>query len=166
MSLFEELKRRNVFRVGIAYIVAAWLLVQIAGMAFDIVGVGDGLLRGVAILLALGFIPAVIFAWAFELTPEGIKREKEVNRDASITNVTAKKLDYITIALVLGAVLVVAVDRLIPSSEKGSDPFSDSQSQVTDKDVAEKGSDPISDPISHGEDNLSHHPAASDFGKS
>jgi TolB-like protein/tetratricopeptide (TPR) repeat protein len=117
MSLFEELKRRNVFRVGIAYIVAAWLLVQIADLAFDIVGVGDGLLRGVAILLALGFIPAVIFAWAFELTPEGIKREREVNRDASITGVTAKKLDFVTIGLLVAVLAVVAIDRLIPSAD-------------------------------------------------
>jgi len=151
MSLFEELKRRNVFRVGIAYIVAAWLLVQIAGMAFDILGLGDGLLRGVAVLLALGFIPAVIFAWAFELTPEGIKREKEVNRDASITSVTAKKLDYITIALVLGAVLVVAVDRMSPQgdtpSEMGSEPFSGNYTKANESSAKEKGSDPISKSI-------------------
>ncbi len=121
-GLIEELKRRNVFRVGIAYIVAAWLLVQIADLAFDIVGVGDGLLRGVAILLALGFIPTVIFAWAFELTPEGIKRESEVNRTESITNVTAKKLDFVTIGLLIGAILVVAVDRMLP--EKGPDTIS------------------------------------------
>ena len=65
MSLFEELKRRNVFRVGIAYIVAAWLLVQMADLALDIIGADDWVLRAVAILLALGFIPTVIFAWAF-----------------------------------------------------------------------------------------------------
>src|SRR5688572_30685764 len=101
MSLFEELKRRNVFRVGIAYIVAAWLLVQVADLALDIVGADEWLLRGVAIILALGFIPTIIFAWAFELTPEGIKREKEINRDASITHVTAKKLDFVTIGLLV-----------------------------------------------------------------
>ncbi len=116
MSFFEELKRRNVFRVGVAYIVAAWLLVQIADLAFDIVGADDLLLRGVAVILALGFIPAVIFAWAFELTPEGIKREKDVNRDASITNVTAKKLDFVTIGLLLAVLAVVAVDRFLPEN--------------------------------------------------
>jgi len=146
MSLFAELKRRNVFRVGIAYIVAAWLLVQVADLAFDIVGADDWLLRGVAIILALGFIPAVIFAWAFELTPEGIKREKEVNRDISITHVTAKKLDYITIGLVLAAMLVVAIDRFLPErgSEMGSDPIS-SLNVSPDQAGREIGSDPISD---------------------
>jgi TolB-like protein/Tfp pilus assembly protein PilF len=119
MSFFEELKRRNVFRVGIAYVVAAWLLVQIADLAFDIVGVDDWMLRGVAIILALGFIPAVIFAWAFELTPEGLKREKDVNRDASITNVTAKKLDFVTIGLLVAVLAVVAVDRFLPESGEG-----------------------------------------------
>jgi TolB-like protein/Flp pilus assembly protein TadD len=113
MSFFTELKRRNVFRVGIAYIVAAWLLVQIADLVFDIVGADDLLLRGVAVILALGLIPAVIFAWAFELTPEGIKREKDVNRDTSITNVTAKKLDFVTIGLLVGVLAVVAVDRFV-----------------------------------------------------
>ncbi|HET6566273.1 MAG TPA: hypothetical protein VFG52_12740, partial [Xanthomonadales bacterium] len=116
MSLLEELKRRNVFRVGIAYIVAAWLLVQIADLIFDIVGADDLLLRGVAVILALGFIPAVIFAWAFELTPEGIKREKLVNRDTSITHVTAKKLDFVTIGLLVAVLVVVAVDRFLPEN--------------------------------------------------
>jgi len=120
MSFFEELKRRNVFRVGIAYGVAAWLLVQVADLAFDIVGVDDWMLRGVAIILALGFIPAVIFAWAFELTPEGLKREKHVNRDASITNVTAKKLDFVTIGLLVAVLAVVAVDRFLPESGESS----------------------------------------------
>jgi TolB-like protein/lipoprotein NlpI len=117
MSLFEELKRRNVFRVGIAYIVAAWLLVQVADLALDIVGADEWLLRGVAIILALGFIPTIIFAWAFELTPEGIKREKEINRDASITHVTAKKLDFVTIGLLVAVLTVVAVDRLLPEAD-------------------------------------------------
>jgi len=117
MSLFEELKRRNVFRVGIAYIVAAWLLVQIVDLSLDIIGAEDWVLRFVALLLALGFIPAVIFAWAFELTPEGIKREKEVSRDASITNVTAKKLDYVTIGLLVAVLAIVAIDRFLPGDE-------------------------------------------------
>ncbi|HKX57164.1 MAG TPA: tetratricopeptide repeat protein [Xanthomonadales bacterium] len=145
MSLFEELKRRNVFRVGIAYIVAAWLLVQIADLAFDIVGVGDGLLRGVAILLALGFIPTVIFAWAFELTPEGIKREREVNRDASITSVTAKKLDFVTIGLLVTVLAVFAVDRLIPSADVIPSPDVSASSGVIQADTS--SGTPIQDGI-------------------
>lgn len=116
MSLFEELRRRNVFRVGIAYIVASWLLVQVADLALDVIGAEDWVLRSVVFLLALGFVPVVIFAWAFELTPEGIKREKDVNRDTSITNVTAKKLDYVTIGLLVAVVAVVALDRFLPEA--------------------------------------------------
>ncbi|HKX57163.1 MAG TPA: hypothetical protein VJN01_13720, partial [Xanthomonadales bacterium] len=117
MNLFNELKRRNVFRVGIAYAVASWLLVQVADLGLDLLGADDWLLRAVALLLALGFVPVVIFAWAFELTPEGIKREKEINRDASITHVTAKKLDFVTIGLLVAVLAVVAVDRLLPEAE-------------------------------------------------
>jgi len=101
MNLFEELRRRNVIRVGLAYLVTAWLLVQIGDVLFDGFGAPDWVIRVVAVGLALGFIPAVIFAWAFEITPEGIKREAEVDRSTSITNVTARKLDVTIIGLLL-----------------------------------------------------------------
>jgi len=130
MSLFAELKRRNVIRVAIAYGVASWLLIQVADLALDIIGAEDWVLRSAALLLALGFIPVVIFAWAFEITPEGIKREKEVNRDTSITHVTAKKLDFVTIGLLLAVVVVVAVDRMLPQEKMGSEPFSQAEQQA------------------------------------
>jgi len=120
MSLLEELKRRNVIRVAIAYAVGAWLLVQGADLILDLVGAEAWVLRAVAGLLALGFIPAVIFAWAFEITPEGIKKEKDVDRTRSITQDTAKKLDIATMVLVVGAVVLLAVDRMLP--EQGSLP--------------------------------------------
>jgi TolB-like protein/Tfp pilus assembly protein PilF len=114
MSLFEELKRRNVIRVGIAYAVGTWLLAQAADLVLDVMGAPDIILQSLVAILALGFIPVVIFAWAFEITPEGIKKEKDVNRSESITHQTAKKLDIATIALVLGAVALLAVDRMLP----------------------------------------------------
>ncbi len=138
MNLFTELKRRNVFRVGIAYAVAAWLLVQIADLALDVIGAEDWVLRSVVFLLALGFIPTVIFAWAFELTPEGIKREKDVNRDASITNVTAKKLDYVTIGLLIGAITVVGIDRFVPvGGRSAADESTDPRMALLQEDAAE-----------------------------
>ena len=73
MSFFEELKRRNVFRVGIAYVVTAWLLLQVSDLVFPRLGLPDSAVTLVMALLGLGFIPALIFAWAFELTPEGLK---------------------------------------------------------------------------------------------
>lgn len=129
MSLFEELKRRNVIRVGIAYAVGAWLLVQGADLILDLVGADDWVLRAVAGLLALGFIPAVIFAWAFELTPEGLKKESQVDRTKSITSHTARKLDIATIAFVVGAVILLAVDRMMPQ-EAGEQPEASSSSTV------------------------------------
>ncbi len=100
--------------MGIAYAVASWLLVQAADLILDLMGAPDLLLRSLAALLALGFIPVVIFAWAFEMTPEGIKKESEIDRASSTTQVTAKKLDLITIGLLITAIALVAVDRFLP----------------------------------------------------
>ncbi len=119
MSLLEELKRRNVIRVGIAYAVGAWLLVQGADLILDLVGAEDWVLRAVAGLLALGFIPAVIFAWAFELTPEGIRKESQVDRTRSIASHTGRKLDIATMVFVVVAVALLAVDRMLPEQGPG-----------------------------------------------
>ncbi|MEJ8569571.1 tetratricopeptide repeat protein [Elongatibacter sediminis] len=117
MRLLTELKRRNVVRIGIAYLVGSWLLVQAADLLLDIIGAEDWVLRSVVVLLALGFVPALIFAWAFELTPEGIKKESEIDRTRSITQHTAKKLDIVTIVLLIAAIGLLALDRLIPGLE-------------------------------------------------
>ena len=87
MSFFNELKRRNVFRVGIGYAVAAWVLLQ-----------------------AIGFPIAVIIAWAFEMTPEGLKRESEIDRSQSITQTTGRKLDRIIIGFLALAVVFLAIN--------------------------------------------------------
>jgi TolB-like protein len=105
VSFLQELKRRNVFRVGIAYGVATWLLIQVSDTVFPRIGLPDSAVTLVIALLAIGFIPALIFAWAFEVTPEGVKREKDVDRGQSIVNVTARRLDRsitIVLALALG----------------------------------------------------------------
>src|SRR5210317_1389797 len=93
MSFFNELKRRNVFRVGIAYTVAAWLLIQVTDIVFPRIGLPDSAVTLVIALLGIGFVPALIFAWAFEMTPEGLKRETDVDRAQSITPQTGRKLD-------------------------------------------------------------------------
>jgi TolB-like protein/Tfp pilus assembly protein PilF len=101
MSLFSELKRRNVFRVAIAYTVIAWLLAQVADLAFDNFGTPEWVSKTILFLLVLGFPLAIFFAWAFELTPEGLKKEKDVVREASITAHTGRKLDYSIIVLLV-----------------------------------------------------------------
>ena len=93
MSFFDELKRRNVVRVGIAYIVASWLILQLTEVLTELMELESDIGKIVIILLIVGFIPALIFAWAFELTPEGVKREKDVDRSQSIAPTTGKKLN-------------------------------------------------------------------------
>ena len=102
MSLFAELKRRNVIRMAGLYLVAAWLLIQIAETLLPIFRTPDWVLQAMVILLALGFIPALIFSWVFELTPDGIKRDGDVDRSGGAVVHTARKLDIAVIVLLLG----------------------------------------------------------------
>jgi adenylate cyclase len=111
VSFFEELKRRNVVRVGIAYGVATWLLIQVTDIVFPRIGLPDSAVTLVIALLFIGFIPTLIIAWAFEMTPEGIKREKDVDRAESSTPKTAKKLDKIIIAGLILVIFGMGVER-------------------------------------------------------
>jgi hypothetical protein len=92
MSLIAELKRRNVFRVGVAYAIVAWLLIEVASVVLPALHLPDWALTLLVVLIVAGFPLALIVAWAFELTPEGIKRESAVDPDESITHVTGRKL--------------------------------------------------------------------------
>jgi len=111
MSYFGELKRRNVIRVAVAYLAATWLLTEVASTVFPLFGVPDWGTRFVVIILALGFVPTLIFSWVYELTPEGLKKEKNVVREGSITALTARRLDSITIAVVILALAIFFTDR-------------------------------------------------------
>jgi TolB-like protein len=113
MSLFKELKRRNVFRVGIAYTVATWLLIQVTDTVFPRIGLPDSAVTLVIALLVIGFIPALIFAWAFEMTPDGIKREKDVDRTQSITPTTGRKLDRAIIGIMAVVIAFLVLDRFV-----------------------------------------------------
>ncbi|MDH5622278.1 MAG: adenylyl cyclase, partial [Gammaproteobacteria bacterium] len=120
MSLFQELKRRNVFRVAVAYIIVAWLLLQVADTLGPALRLPEWFQSGVAFVVILGFLPAVIFAWAFELTPEGVKREREVDRSQSITPQTGQKLNFAIIALLALAVVYFAVDKFVLTDAPGT----------------------------------------------
>lgn len=112
-QFLQELQRRNVFRVALAYAAAAWVLIQVVETLFPVFGLSDAVVRGFVIVMAIGFIPAVVFAWAYELTPEGLKLERDVDRSSSITPRTGKKLDRI-ITVTLGlAVALFAVDKFV-----------------------------------------------------
>ena len=114
MRLLAELRRRNVFRVAVAYLVAAWVLLQVADVLLPALRLPEWTITLVAVLLVLGFVPALIGAWVFELTPDGLRRESEVERSSSITRDTGRKLNLATIALVLIGIALLAVDRYLP----------------------------------------------------
>ena len=118
MSLFAELKRRNVLRVAVAYVVAAWLVIQVVETIFPAFGFGDAAVRVVTIVFTIGLVPMLLFAWAFELTPEGLKREKDVSLSQSISPQTGKKLDrMITVVLAL-ALGYFAFDKFVLSESR------------------------------------------------
>ena len=127
MSFLAELRRRNVIRVSVAYAIIGWILAQVAEFAFENFGAPDWVLKSVVVVLLLGLPIAVFFAWAFEVTPEGIKREEDVDRSESVTSKTGHKLNILIIAcLLLVAVLIVAQPYL-----PGVAPQGRSNSQVT-----------------------------------
>ena len=108
MSLITELKRRNVFRVAAAYLVVGWLLTEVLTTILPTLGAPDWVSNAIILVFAFGFIPTIILSWVYELTPEGIKREHEVDRDASVAATTGRKLDYVTVSAVVLLVLFLA----------------------------------------------------------
>jgi TolB-like protein len=113
MSLYQELKRRNVIRVAIAYLAASWLLIEAAETIFPLYGFGDAPARIVVTVLAIGFPLFLVFSWVFEITPEGLKKEKDIDRAASVTHKTGKKLDRVIIVLLALALGYFAVDKFV-----------------------------------------------------
>jgi adenylate cyclase len=129
LSLFNELKRRNVFRVGVAYIVVTWLVAQVLQMVFESFGTPDWVMKTLLVLLATGLPLALFFAWAFEMTPEGIKREHEVDRSQSIVSQTGKKLNLTIFVVMALALVYFAYDKFV---------VSESTNAVTTESVAEE----------------------------
>ncbi len=121
-SFIEELKRRNVVRVGVAYLVSAWLLLQLADIVLENIAAPQWVMQAFMLFLAIGLPIALIFAWAFELTPEGIKREKDVDRSQSITPQTGRKLDFIIIGIMAAVIMVLLVDRFTGPDVTASNP--------------------------------------------
>ena len=99
MSFIDELKRRNVIKVAIAYVVVAWLVMQFSDVILNNIEAPDWVFRVIMLVLGIGLLLSLFFAWAFEMTPEGIKREKDVDRSHSITQQTGRKLDFLIIGV-------------------------------------------------------------------
>ncbi len=117
MPFIAELKRRNVFRVGVAYAIVAWLLVEVASVVLPTFEAPDWVMKVVTFHVILGFPLALILAWAFELTPDGIKRETAADPDESITHVTGRKLDFAIIGLLVIAVVFLVIDNYVLVAE-------------------------------------------------
>ena len=120
MSFFEELKRRNVIKVAVAYIVVGWLTAQVAEFATENFGAPEWVLKVFVVFLILGLPLVLIFAWAFEMTPEGLKRETEIDRSESITHKTGRKLDF----TIIGVLVLVAGYFIYESRFTGGEPDS------------------------------------------
>lgn len=123
MSFLAELRRRNVFRVAVLYLVAAWLILQVADLLGPVLALPDWSIRLVLLLLLLGFPLTLIFSWVYELTPEGLKLEKTIDRTASITPVTGRRIDVLIVLLLVLAIAAVVADRLIPEWGPASPAF-------------------------------------------
>jgi TolB-like protein/Tfp pilus assembly protein PilF len=130
LSFFNELKRRNVIRIGAAYVVVAWLIIQVAETIFPLFGFDDSPARIAVIVLAVGFIPVLIITWAFELTPDGLKRDGEVDRSHSLTPQTGRKLDK-TIMVVLAVALgFFAIDKFVLDPQRDAELVAETAQQV------------------------------------
>jgi TolB-like protein/Tfp pilus assembly protein PilF len=118
-NFFVELRRRNIYRVAVAYAIVAWLIIQVATQTFPFLEIPNWCVRLVIVLLALGFPVALVLAWAYELTPEGIKRADEIPPDETIKRHSGKKLNGLIIGVLVCAVLFLLYQRFRPAPPAG-----------------------------------------------
>jgi len=136
MSFFDELKRRNVFRVGIAYAVVAWLTMQIADVVINNIEAPGWVFQVIMLVLGIGFPVVMIFAWAFEMTPEGIRKEKDVDRTQSVTHQTGRKLDRMIIGIMAVVIAFLVLDRFVLTDGDGrKDSTAETQLVVVEDEV-------------------------------
>jgi len=138
-SVWAELRRRNVVKVAVAYAIVGWLLVEVASVVLPTFEGPDWIMKVVTFLVIIGFPLALIFAWAFELTPEGLKKEKDVDRSQSITHVTGRKLDYFIIAALVLALGFFAFDKFVLGPSRDAELVRATTEAVTEK-TTETGS--------------------------
>jgi phosphoglycerol transferase MdoB-like AlkP superfamily enzyme len=134
-NFFAELKRRNVYKVAVAYAVVAWLLIQIATQVFPFFEIPTWAVRLVVLLLIFGFPVALIFSWAFELTPEGLKLESEIDPAKSITRNTGRKLIAFT-AFVAAIAIALFVFQLLRPRLTNTDVASATVNALPERSVA------------------------------
>jgi hypothetical protein len=110
-KFFVELQRRKVYKVAVAYAVVAWLLIQVASQIFPFYEIPNRVVRLVVLVLIIGFPVALILAWAFELTPKGIKRAEDVSPNESVTRKTGRTLDFVIIGVLALVIGLLVCDR-------------------------------------------------------
>jgi TolB-like protein/tetratricopeptide (TPR) repeat protein len=123
LSFFEELKRRHVFKVGVAYLIIAWLIAQVLELVFSTFGMPPWMMKAVLLLLAAGFVISLVLAWAYELTPDGIKKDSEAAQIDSGSGKSSQKMNYIIIAVlaVAASYLFITKERSATEQEPGID---------------------------------------------
>ena len=137
MSFINELKRRNVIRVALAYGVVAWFMLQLADMVLENIAAPAWVMQTLMLMMVIGFPLVVIFAWAFEMTPEGIKKEKNVDRTQSVTHKTGRKLDRMIIGVMAIVITFLVVDRFILSEDSAeSTQIAESATQAVEQEAA------------------------------
>jgi TolB-like protein/tetratricopeptide (TPR) repeat protein len=149
MKLLAELRRRNVIRMAGLYLVGAWLVIQVTGTVLPMFDAPAWLPRSIVVLLAIGFVPALVFSWLYELTPEGLKRDAEVTPEQSIAAQTGRRMDRLLAVGLVAVVALVAADRFWPrGAEPGSAEPGPEHSSGPDGPATPTGSmpEPYSDP--------------------
>jgi TolB-like protein/Tfp pilus assembly protein PilF len=137
LSFFEELKRRNVFRVGVAYGVAGWVILQVADLVLEAIEAPAWVLKALLLVIAIGFVAALIIAWAYEMTPEGIKKESDVDRSQSVVADTGRKMDRIIIGFLVIAVGVLLYRQIGLAPENEPESLAQSKPEQTESDAGE-----------------------------
>jgi len=138
MNFLAELRRRNVIRMAGLYLVGAWLITQVTSTVLPMFDAPVWLPRSIVILLAVGFVPALIFAWVFELTPEGLKRDAEVKPEESIAPQTARRMDRLIIAMLILALVYFAFDKFALAPRREAAMLADAQQPASSPQVRAK----------------------------
>ncbi|NCF72425.1 MAG: hypothetical protein GWP67_02875 [Gammaproteobacteria bacterium] len=133
MSVYAELKRRNVIRVGTAYVAFSWLVIQVLETLLPIFGLSEATARVIVIILAIGLIPVLVLSWLFELTPEGLKREGEVDHGSSASVDSTRRLDRVVIVLLGAAVVYFAFDKFVLDPARDVEIVEEAMEQAQDK---------------------------------
>lgn len=140
-GFLSELKRRNVIRMAGLYLVGAWLVTQVAATVLPLFHAPDWMTQGVVIALAIGFVPALIFAWVFELTPDGLKRDSEIPTEQSIAPQTAQKMNRLIVALLVLAVVYFGFDKFVLAPKREAALISDATQAIAEKSARQEKAD-------------------------